>query len=88
MNSVIYVNVFFHLDLTDVPDQALKRELQSACKILAEVCPSVVEVSSCTLARDFLLNVFLFNVQEEYQKLFATDKKMFADLFVRISVGQ
>ncbi|EDR04901.1 uncharacterized protein LACBIDRAFT_303763 [Laccaria bicolor S238N-H82] len=27
----------------DVPDQALKRELQSACKILAEVCPSVVE---------------------------------------------
>ncbi|KIK07682.1 hypothetical protein K443DRAFT_129044 [Laccaria amethystina LaAM-08-1] len=27
----------------DVPDQTLKRELQSACKMLAEVCPSVVE---------------------------------------------
>ena len=88
MNSVIYVNTFFHLASTDVHDQALKRELQSACKVLAEVCPSVVEVSSCTSARDFLLNVFLFNVQEEYQKLVATDKKMFADLFVRIPVGQ
>ena len=88
MNSVIYVNVFFHLASTDVPEQVLKRELQSACKILAEVCPSVVEVSSCNSARDSILNVFLFNIQEEYQKLVATDKKMFGDLFVRVPVSQ
>jgi hypothetical protein len=43
--------------------------------MLAEVCPSVVEVSCCTLAQNFILNVFLFDVQEEYQKLVAIDKK-------------
>jgi len=88
MNSAIYVNVFFHLASTDVPDQALKRELQSACKILAEVCPSVVEVSCFTSAQNFILNVFLFDIQEEYQKLVAVDKKMFGDLFVRIPLSQ
>jgi hypothetical protein len=56
--------------------------------MLAEVCPSVVEVSCCTLAQNFILNVFLFDVQEEYQKLVAIDKKMFGDLFVRIPVSQ
>jgi hypothetical protein len=80
--------VFFCPAPTDVPDQTLKRELQSACKMLAEVCPSVVEVSCCTLAQNFILNVFLFDVQEEYQKLVAIDKKMFGDLFVRIPVSQ
>lgn len=88
MNSAIYVNVFFHLASTDVPDQALKRELQSACKILAEVCPSVVEVRCCTSAQNFILNVFLFDVQEECQKLLAIDKKMFGDLFSRVPVSR
>lgn len=58
-------------------NEDLKKSLRKVCKVLAEICPHILEVSRNYFSCPHVLNFS----QEEYQNLLSLDADMFQNLF-------